>query len=373
MAIQLTVKEGDIGGAIVDFMASMLESGSVAAVMLPLRVSSGDMIFPALASDPAKVRSLADPAAPVLPVSTAQMVSRMTRESPVDAPVAILMRNCQIRALTELVKLKQINNANLVIIGIDCPGTVSIRDFRNLSRDRSSSDLLKGLLSRDEEITPKLRNACRACREPVPTNCDLTIGLFGVDVSKECIVEAATNTGKEILDTMNLTDSGLAEERKKAVEEVKERAIAADEAFRKETESIHGIEEILSFYASCINCKNCRTACPICYCTECFFTSDALARTGDEMLKKSRARGAFKLPLDTLLFHTGRMNHMILSCVECGLCEQACPVDIELMRVLKRVAHNAQEKFGYRAGRSLDEEIPLTVFHEKEFTEVGEH
>ena len=100
--------------------------------------------------------------------------------------------------------------------------------------------------------------------------------------------------------------------------------------------------------------------------------SDNFVQSGNSMVRKSKARGAFKMPMDTLLFHTGRMNHMILSCVECGLCEQACPADIPLMQVLKRVASNAQAQFDYVAGRSPDEEIPLTVFQEKEFTEVGE-
>jgi formate dehydrogenase subunit beta len=63
---------------------------------------------------------------------------------------------------------------------------------------------------------------------------------------------------------------------------------------------------------------------------------------------------------------------MILSCVGCGLCEQACPSEIPLMDVLIPVADNAQEEFGYHPGVAVDERVPIAVYREDEYTEVGE-
>jgi formate dehydrogenase subunit beta len=78
------------------------------------------------------------------------------------------------------------------------------------------------------------------------------------------------------------------------------------------------------------------------------------------------------MPRDSLLFHVGRMNHMILSCVGCGLCEQACPSGIPLMDVLIPVAENAQKELDYVPGRSVEEKTPMVVYREDEHTEVGE-
>jgi formate dehydrogenase subunit beta len=91
-----------------------------------------------------------------------------------------------------------------------------------------------------------------------------------------------------------------------------------------------------------------------------------------KFLRKAETKGLFKLPNDSVLFHLGRMNHMILSCVECGLCEQACPNEIPLMDVFIAVAENAQKVFEYHPGKDPKEKIPMIVYREDEFSEVGE-
>ncbi len=366
----IDVKKGDIRKGVNDFLANLLEDNKVAAVIAPMRVPSGEIVFPAMVSDPAKLA--ADPFAPVLPVSTAQMVSRLTRDGAVGSPVAVIMRNCQIRAFTELIKLKQVEPENLIIIGIDCPGTYSIGDYKTLVKEKDPTELYTLLLSNDKEAQQRMRNACRACREPIPENCDLVIGVYGMDVEKGLLLDAITDMGKSLLEGIDMKDAGDCSTREERIAEIKKSQETAEKQFNEEHENITGIEEILKFYSTCINCQNCRRVCPICYCRECFFVSDNLAQSSDMLVNKSRTHGAFKMPMNTILFHLGRMNHMILSCVECGLCEQACPVDISLMQVLKRVASNAQSKFDYKAGRSLDEEVPLAVFKEEEFTDVGE-
>jgi len=367
--MKLDARDKDFSGNLNSFLAEILRKGKVSALLVPQKTPSGGMVFPALVSDPEKMQ--ADPLAPVLPVPTAALVMTLTREGPLSSPVAVLIRNCQIRALMELVKLKQADLANVILIGMDCPGTFSINDYTELGREKSSQDLFLSLLEGDR-LTDKLRTACQICREPIPDLCDVLIGVYGTDISKGFLIQANTEKGGRLLEGMTLGEAGDGEARDRAVQKLKDNRKEADKKFREKYGAVKGIEEILKFYARCINCQNCRRVCPICYCQECFFCSEHLAQTSESLMRKSRACGAFKMPLDTLLFHTGRMNHMILSCVECGLCEQACPVNIPLMQVLKRVAKDAQDKFGYSPGRSLEEEMPLAVFHEDEFKDVGE-
>ncbi len=76
------------------------------------------------------------------------------------------------------------------------------------------------------------------------------------------------------------------------------------------------------------------------------------------------------MPPDKLLFHLTRMNHVAMSCVACGQCEAACPNGIPLGRLYQRISSAVQAGLDYEAGRSLDEELPLTTYQEEELSSV---
>ncbi|MFQ6035082.1 MAG: 4Fe-4S dicluster domain-containing protein, partial [Sedimentisphaerales bacterium] len=120
----------------------------------------------------------------------------------------------------------------------------------------------------------------------------------------------------------------------------------------------------------CINCHNCRAVCPICYCKQCVFEGEVFAYSMDKFLNWSGKKGILPMPPDKLLFHLTRMSHVATSCVACGQCEAACPNGIPLGRVYQNISTAAQQALGYEAGRSLDEELPLTTFREDELSVV---
>ena len=90
----------------------------------------------------------------------------------------------------------------------------------------------------------------------------------------------------------------------------------------------------------------------------------------DKYLSWADKRGALSMPPDKLLFHLTRMSHVATSCVGCGQCEAACPNGIPLGRIYQKISAAAQESLGYEAGRSLDDELPLTTFREDELSVV---
>jgi formate dehydrogenase (coenzyme F420) beta subunit len=65
------------------------------------------------------------------------------------------------------------------------------------------------------------------------------------------------------------------------------------------------------------------------------------------------------------------MIHIGTLCVGCGQCSTACPMDLPVMELFRTAAHRAQTRFGYEPGRSPDEPLPLSVFEDQEFLELG--
>jgi formate dehydrogenase subunit beta len=70
------------------------------------------------------------------------------------------------------------------------------------------------------------------------------------------------------------------------------------------------------------------------------------------------------MPTEILLFHLTRLNHIGASCIDCGMCESACPQDIPLTTIFEAVGEGVKKVLNYIPGRDLNEEIPITSFKE---------
>lgn len=101
-------------------------------------------------------------------------------------------------------------------------------------------------------------------------------------------------------------------------------------------------------FSKCIKCYGCRNICPMCFCKECSLETDELIQTGE-------------LPPEIPIFHLTRAVHMAGRCIDCGLCEEACPADIPLRTLYKKVADIMDKEFGFRAGYTPDQKSPLNI------------
>jgi formate dehydrogenase subunit beta len=198
----------------------------------------------------------------------------------------------------------------------------------------------------------------------------LHIGLIGGN-GKNIFLIPATSKGRDLLDKLNLPAQDSLEKWKSEVDEIRVRKTKKRQAFDAEWQAkTEGAENFAAVFDDCINCHNCQSACPVCYCQQCYFDSQLLRLTPEAYLERAEKRGALRFPLDTLLFHIGRMSHMALSCVSCGACEDACPMDIPVGQVFTMMGDKTQEFFGYAPGRDRNEPLPLQVFREDEFGEM---
>ena len=56
------------------------------------------------------------------------------------------------------------------------------------------------------------------------------------------------------------------------------------------------------------------------------------------------------IPPEIPVFHLTRAVHMVGRCIDCGLCNEACPADIPLRTLYKKVADIIDDQFQYRPG-----------------------
>jgi len=235
--------------------------------------------------------------------------------------VAIVAKGCDSRAIVGLIQERQIEREQLIILGIPCHGMIDRRKLENIlegeevleAEEREEEIWLRGL--NFEKTLPRaelLHPSCQVCRYRNPVLYD---SLLGDKVTESEV----TDEYAEVRDL--------------------------------ETKSL---EERWAYFTAeiskCIRCYGCRNACPFCYCRECFVDAQP------QWIGKTIAL------TDTQLFHLIRAFHLAGRCVDCGACERACPMGVDLRKLNKKLEKDVEELFGYKAGLSLEELPPLATF-----------
>jgi len=364
MKMTLQVDNGDVLTAVRDFLRRLLVSGAVEALLVPMRTPYGT-VAPALVTDP-QLLEHADPLAPVLPVNAAALAGKLSAREP-RVKVGVVLRSCELRALTELVKLQQASLDSLVRIAVDCPGAFSVPAFNRSATDDGWRELF---VAESEPQEPSLRHACQICEQPVFDEAEISLELFGHDLEHEIGLQVKDEFAQVLglLDGPPVTDN-----RSAALEKLIARRIARRDAdFAAIRSRLDGEEGLPGVFAACIRCHNCMTACPICYCKTCVFKSPVFDHEPMQFIHWAKAKGALRMPSDTVLFHLTRLNHMVLSCVGCGACTEACPAELPVGLVFRAVGQKLQATFEYAAGRNPEEALPLVTFKADEWNEVGE-
>jgi formate dehydrogenase subunit beta len=363
--------EDDALGTMTAFLRGLLEKEIVDALLVPRHTPTGDNVVQTLFTDPAKLENI-DPIAPVLPVNSAKLVANLTATGAVGRLGAVL-RSCEVRALIELVKLKQASLDNVILIGVDCLGTYEMNDYADLVAS-GEGDLSANLLAQAKEgrLEPHdgypFRVACQMCEYPVPQGVDLALHLIGVDTASEIWIAASD----ELAEQLELSPTEVPAARQEAVDAlVAERTAERDRRFEEFRERVADMPSLLAEFSRCIRCHNCMVACPICYCKECIFRTATFDHASAQYFRWANRKGSIRMPTDTLIFQLTRLNHMVSSCVGCGLCTSACPNDLPVATIFRTVGERVQALFDYVPGRSLEDELPLATFREDELTSLG--
>jgi len=381
MRTVIPVENNDTLAAVRGFLKQLLEAGVVEALLVPMETHSaasgqapGGTVTPALVTDPSLLDA-ANPLAPVMGLNAARLAGRVSIREP-RGRIGVVLHPCELRALVELVKLQQASLEDLVTIGLDCVGTYDVPDYVN--RDQGSGiktwhELYESLITAPQSPIPDLRDACQMCEKPHVEGANITLELFGADLAAGIPVSLPDEMGEKLgLSEASPSPSPSPTGRGEVIDKVvAARTQVRDARFaeirqRLEQEGIEGV------FAACVRCHNCMTVCPICYCKTCLFKSAIFDHEPILYMNWARRKGAYRMPADTMLFHLTRLNHMVLSCIGCGMCTSDCPAELPVGQVFRAIGQEVQKTFEYVPGRSVEEPLPLVTFHEDEWTGVGE-
>ncbi|HEY74162.1 MAG: hypothetical protein B6I35_00785 [Anaerolineaceae bacterium 4572_32.2] len=365
MRTLIPVENNDTLTAVRGFLKQLLEAEVVDALLLPMETPAGT-ITPALVSNP-DLLDAANPLAPVMGLNAARVAGHVSIREP-RAKIGAVLRPCELRALVELVKLQQASLDDLVTIGVDCLGTYDVPVYAELDVDMAAYLAT----AQSGELTPQegysFRDGCQMCEKPHVEQADITLELFGADLT----IGVPVSLPDEMAEKLGLSAANGDGERGKVVEKlVAARTRVRDARFTEIHQQLdqEGVEGV---FAACVRCHNCMTVCPICYCKTCLFKSPVFDHEPAQYMNWVQRKGAYRLPADTTLFHLTRLNHMALSCVGCGMCTSACPADLPVGQVFRAIGQQVQAVFEYVPGRDIEEPLPLVTFKEDEWMEVGE-
>jgi len=389
-ADQAIKDRAECGGAVTSLLKSALESKRVDAV-LAVKARDGNRYdgIPVLITDPEEVLGTVGSLHCASP-----NIARFIKEylnGAAELKIAVVCKPCDARAIIELAKRIQINLDNLILIGLNCTGTLpSVKGKRMMAEEFGvdPSDVI-GEDIEDGKLTIRLKDGteresdlgeleekgygrrenCRRCEINIPTMADIACGKWGVEDKKTTFIEVCSDKGSDLVEgaiearyiSVEKADSTAVEKRTKKDEEAIE---AARNWQKRDFASLKqmSIEERFDYwfgqFSQCIKCFGCRDACPICYCKDCTLEADRGLVTGGEV------------PPD-VMFPMIRIAHVMDSCVNCGQCQDACPMELPLSLLIFMLSRELAGIFKYEPGFDISALPPLRTVTDEELSISG--
>ena len=305
--------------------------------------------------------------------------------------IAVTCKPCDAKAIIELAKRIQVNLDNLLLIGLNCTGTLSpviakrimtdefgvdpadvvaedIEGGKLIIRLKDGTEKAKDLAQLEEKGYGRREN-CRRCETNIPTMADIACGEWGATDKKATFIEVCSDKGSDLIEAAIEAGAIRVEQpESKAVEERSEKDRAAIELARNWQERDFasfkemGAEERFNYwsgqFSQCIKCFGCRDACPICYCKDCILEADRGVVSGGEA------------PPD-IMFPMIRITHVMDSCVNCGQCQDACPMELPLSLLIFMLNRELAGIFKYEPGMDVSALPPLRTVTDAELTVEG--
>jgi formate dehydrogenase subunit beta len=362
------LKKGECGGAITALQQYALKSGMVDAV---LAVKKGQDLYdavPTVITDPAEIVQTAGS----LHCGTL-LLSKVVKDyldSNKNARLGVTVKGCDTMGLIELAKRNQVDLDRLLLLGVNCGGSVSPVSARKMIREKFEVDpdtvhkeeIDKGQFIIEYEGGHKgikideledegfgRRSNCRRCLYKVPRQADLACGNWGVigeKAGKATFVEVCSEKGAKLLNAAAAAGAVATEPANPKGIEIRGKVEGAMlnlgnkwrkrnfEALASDLWGTIGRET-----GRCIKCYSCIENCPVCF------------PVADELRGNSRMVTSGEVPPNPM-FHLRRFAHISDSCINCGQCEELCPMDIPLALFSHAIRTEGDSTFEPKLGKA---------------------
>lgn len=267
------------------------------------------------------------------PLCADNLVKYLTELGNIKGKVAVCVKGCDSRAINRLIVDKQLDREKVLVLGLPCPGLLDAGLLESSLAGSGALPFPAGAIlleavqenegftlvtdqgsrhfSRQEFLLAK----CRRCTGSNPVVHDYMIG--------EPVPESS---GEDSFADVKKMDSLQTEEKSSYWDRQ---------------------------FAKCLRCYACRNVCPACTCRECVFDKA-------QPVWVARANNL----QDNTAFHLVRAFHVAGRCVDCGRCQEVCPVKIPLGMLNRKILHDIKALYGAATPGGRDSETPvLGGFH----------
>ena len=357
------LKAGECGGAVTSIFKYLLDEEIVDGV---LALRPCDDVYDGIPTFITNSEDLIQTAGSYHCAPT--MVGDLIQKYFADKKVAVSVKPCDMRSIDELIKRHKINPDNIFTVGLNCGGTVSPvsgRKMIDLFYEASPDDVVSEEIDKGQfiieladgsEEAVKIhdleengygrRNNCQRCDVKIPRKANIACGNWGaedgwtfIEINDEKgnnLIEGAKKAG--ILETKSPAEAAI--ESRTKVEKI------MVNMSKKNQQATYPLVNEMDEWSRCIACYACRDICPICWCFE------------NCELNKSYFKDD-NVPPSPIAFQGVRLSHMSFSCVDCGQCDDVCPMDIPVSLIFDKLQKKYQNRTGYLAGVSDDVKPPL--------------
>jgi len=384
------LEKAECGGVVTSLLKFALDSGKVDAV-LTVKARDGNRYdgIPVLVTDPKEVVEAGGALH-----CTSPNIARFLKEylnGAYDQKLAVVTKPCDAKAIIELAKRNQINLDNLLLIGLNCTGTLPSAKAKKMMRDEFEVDPADVVAEdiEDNKLTITLRDGtekekdlaeleqkghgrrenCRRCETNIPRMADIACGKWGTTEKNTTFIEVCSQKGSDFIEAaIEAGNIKVEQPSSEAIETRKKKDEAAiklaqqwqekDFASLKEMGSVEKFNYWFGQFSHCIKCYGCRDACPICYCKDCFLEADrGFVPPGE-------------VPPD-VMFPMVRITHVMDSCVNCGQCQDACTMELPIARLIFMLSRELAGIFKYEPGMDVSELPPLRTVTDQELSLSG--